>query len=217
MSRLSLPLSISLFALSFFVFVTDVYAEPRGINLKQELREASIVASAKIVSYDSDSLKFQLSGSIAVLSAKYSTEPTWNPSRFILAEWPPKDEKTKLTAKWPPVGSEVLVVVDRDNVISLFAWFYGNNYRFWSPMMTGSIAIFNCEQLGTPMDVLSEDNPSSWDGCLIEKSKVATKGVTFVNELTKKPFKDAVLGAIVIIFIVIVYFIFRKRQRVKST
>ena len=93
MARLNLTFSISLLALLFFVFVTDVNAEPRGINLEQELRTASIVVPAKIVSYDSDSLKFQPLGSTNVISARYSTDQTWNPSRFILAEWPPKDEK----------------------------------------------------------------------------------------------------------------------------
>lgn len=173
MPRSNLSLLIVLSLWSFSIFATDANAKPRWVDLEEELNLSTIVTPAKIVSYDSNLLKFHALTSTAILSAKYSTDPTWNPNRFIRTEWPPKDVTTNLTAEWPPVGAEVLIVVDKEGVISLFAWPYGDNYRFWSPIMTGSLAIFNCEPFGTPLAVVNNDHPgSSWDGCLVQKSKI---------------------------------------------
>ena len=170
---------VTCFAFILIIFVNDVSAKARYVNLEEELQLASIITPAKIISYDSDSLKFQPLDNTVVISTRYSTDPAWNPSAFIHAEWPPKDEKVTLTAEWPPVDAKVIIVTDKENVISIFAWPYGEKYRFWSPMMTGSIATFNCGSLGTPIDLVSEDDPNtSLDGCLVNKEKIITKGVT---------------------------------------
>ena len=197
-----------------------MYAEVRGVNLEDELRTASIVTLAKIVSYNTDALKFQPLGSTDVMSALYSTDSTWNPSPFIHAEWPPKDEKVSLTAEWPPVGADVLIVIDKENVVSIFAWSFGEKYRFWSPMMTGSIAGFNCKSFGVPIDLVRvEDDPdTSWDGCLVDKSRIVTKGVTtFIrnNESDEKPSK-VMLIVILVLLLGVLYLIFHRRRQTKS-
>jgi hypothetical protein len=178
MSKSTVRFLLVVLALSLLAFSIGVKAKPRSVDLKEELRLATIITPAKIVSYDQNLLRFQPIGNTAILSARYSTDPTWNPSRFVHSEWPPTSEKTTLSAEWPPVGAEVLVVVDKDNVISLFAWSLDDDYRFWSPMKTGSVAVFNCKPLGVAFDLLSKDNPDiGWDGCLVKKTKVTTKGI----------------------------------------
>ncbi len=163
--------------LFLFTCVVDTNAKPRWVNLKKELDSANIVMPVKIVAYGPDLLKFQPAGSMAILSAKYSTDPAWNPSQIYMA-WPPQAEKMDMTAGWPPVGADVLVVVDKDNIVSLFAWPYGDSYRFWSPEMTESIAAFNCTALGATIRPMSQEQPDSgWDGCWVQKSKISEKGL----------------------------------------
>ena len=182
-------ISILLLFLGFIFSFTIANSKVRGVNLAEELQAASIIVPAKIISYDTAFLKFQPLGGGAVISARYSTDPTWNPSRFIHQEWPPKDEKVDLTAEWPPVGAEVLIVTDKENVISIFAWSLGEKYRFWSPVMTGSVAGFNCKSIGSPIDLINpKDDPNtSWDGCLVDKSHITTKGVSIDTVLNIKP------------------------------
>src|SRR6266498_3077543 len=110
MSKSTVRFLLSVLGLSLVAFSIGVKAKPRSVDLKEELRLATILAPAKIVSYDQNLLRFQPIGSTAILSAKYSSDPTWNPSRFVHSEWPPINEKTTLSAEWPPVGAEVLVV-----------------------------------------------------------------------------------------------------------
>lgn len=108
-------------------------------------------------------------------------------------------------------------MVDRENTISLFAWFYEEKYRFWSPMMTGSIAAFNCKSLGTPIDLIKEDDPdTSWDGCIVDKSLIVTKGVTTSesNELPEK--SSQIIKPIVVLIIilcVIAYILSQRRKK----
>ena len=113
-----------------------VEAEPRWVNLLQELREAKIVAPVAIVSYDKDRLICVVDGKSKIeLVLKYSIDPAWNPSRFIKS-----DLALVSTADWPPVGSEVVVVADKNDTVSLFAIRQKDVWRFGSPMMTGSMA-----------------------------------------------------------------------------
>lgn len=217
--------NLVIFVLVSFAFVSILgvgiaNAEVRGVNLAEELQTASIITPAKIVSYDTDVLKFQPLGSTDVMSARYSTDPTWNPSGFIHAEWPPKDEKVNLTAEWPPVGAGVLLVIDKENVISIFAWLFGEKYRFWSPVMTGSVAGFNCKSLGIPIELISKDDPDeSWDGCLVDKTRITSKGIssniTPSAEPTEKSSK-IVLSFVAIAVIVGLYLIIRRQRKIKS-
>jgi hypothetical protein len=141
-----------------------VEAEPRWVNLLQELREAKIVAPVAIVSYDKDRLICAVKGKSKIeLALKYSIDPTWNPSRFIK-----NDLISVNTADWPPVGSEVVVVADKSDIVSLFAIRQKNVWRFWSPMMTGSTAQFSCEPPSRPIKSDNGNPPNgSWNGCLL--------------------------------------------------
>ena len=162
-----------------------VVAESLGVDLQKELRAARIVTRARIVAYDQDRLRFQpIPEPAAALSARYSSDPTWSPVRFIRDPWPGDDTGT-LTAEWPPVGAEVLVVVDADGIVSLFARRIDEDYRFWSSIMTGSIAVFVCRPPARPLpgnEIPRKQGgadlaPASWDGCLMPVASVASRGV----------------------------------------
>jgi len=61
-------------------------------------------------------------------------------------------------------------------------------------MKTGSVAVFNCKPLGVGFVLLSKDNSDiGWDGCLVKKTKITTKGISRplgVDEIIKKTFGD---------------------------
>lgn len=203
----------------FFFAFTTANAESLFVNLAEELQAASIITQARIVSYDTDLLKFQPLDSNDVMSARYSTDPTWNPSRFIHADWPPKDEKVDLTAEWPPVGAEVLLVIDSENVISIFAWPFGEKYRFWSPIMTGSFAFFNCISLdGVPLNLFSRDDSpdASADGCLVDKSRITPKGINsgIVPDIGSTEKSSKILLSLVVIAVIVGlgFIILRKKK-----
>ena len=176
------------------VSARSVDAKSLGVDLQSELHSARVVMLARIVAYDPDRLRFQpIQGSASSLSARHSTDPTWNPTRFIRDPWP-GDATSTMTAEWPPVGAEVLVVVNSEDVVSLFAHRAGEAYRFWAPLMTGSTALFFCRPPAQPLpgkelrreDAGSDANPASWDGCLMPVSAVAVKTTMGASSPTRR-------------------------------
>ncbi len=152
-------------------------AEPRSVDLNSELEGASVVAEVTVLQYMDDRLWIQsVRDTFVRAEVPYSDYPGWNPKRFIQENW--KNERRR-TALWPPVGSTVLIVLNNAGTVSLFAEAVSEGYRFWSPMMTGSVALFECEP---PAKVL-EPFPAkgefyknkSWDGCLVPVSAVKWK------------------------------------------
>ena len=138
-------------------------AKPRPVHLIPELKEAKVVAPVRIVSYENEGLRcVLLEGPPRSLTFKYSSDPTWNPSRFAKS-----DLSLMGTGRWPAAGSEVLVAADKNDLVSLFAYRQGDQWRFWSPIETGSVALFECNPPSTPIkrDAFIYKN-GSWDGCL---------------------------------------------------
>ena len=153
----------SLFVLSHFV-----YARPRPVRLLEEIRDAKTVAEVRIEAYFKNLLVGRNLKSNSRISFKYSSDPQWNPSRFIV-----QDLHAAGTAEWPPVGSEVIVVVDHHNVVSLFARREIGMWRFWSPMFTGSTAAFECKSPALPLEgAVPAINDFIWDGCLVPEQAV---------------------------------------------
>jgi hypothetical protein len=146
-------------------------AEPRGVRLRVELADAQTIARVRITSYDQGQVKWTMvNPTNGPDSARCSTDPTWTPAPS------PRPSDGIHTARWPMVGEEVLVVVGKDGVVSLFAELKGDKWRFWSPEMTGSVASFECE---SPATDLPGQKPGlikhSWDGCLMPKAAVTLR------------------------------------------
>lgn len=162
--------------LALILLASPVWAGSRGVDLRAELQSAQLVGEVEIVDYTPEGLRFRFHGSNPVepLSARYSDDPTWVPRVAATLDF----HQDILTAEWPPRGSSVLIVVDSDNIISLFAWEHGADYRFWSPWMTGSVAYFLCESPARPLEATrgrsTQDPTHSWDGCLMPAAELAT-------------------------------------------
>lgn len=167
---------------TFFLIAGSVSAEPRVVRLTHELTSARIVARARITSYEPDGLRFRpVMAPQVILTARYSDDPSWNPLRFVPKQWK-EDAGGRQTGKWPPLQADVLIVVDAQGVLSLFAWPQGATYRFWSPAITGSVALFECEPPAAPIELLAADRFvqgvfRSWDGCVVPMDTVKTVGV----------------------------------------
>jgi len=178
-------------ALVLTFLASPVWAEPRGVDLKAELQSAQLVEDVEILDYTPEGLRFRLQDTLVVegirraepLTARYwgADDSKWVPNVAATLDF----NQDILTGEWPPRGSKVLIVVDADNVISLFAWKRGANYRFWSPWMTESVAGFTCEPPARPLPKQADNfmGPNrGWDGCLVPVAELAT-----LRSRTKQP------------------------------
>lgn len=190
MKRRMLP-AVSLSLLSLLLVTSTADAASLRVDLQQELRDARIVTLARIVAYAPDGLRFQPPGHAAPMMARYSeTDATWNPGQRV-QELPSDDQTpwtawTAWTALWPAVGEDVLVVVGTHGAVSLFAVQRGNTYRFWSPIETGSVAVFSCRAPAQPLPGSQIDSaimgtdlaPASQDGCLMPVAAVVIRDLS---------------------------------------
>ncbi len=165
-------------ALALAFLASPLWAEPRGVDLQAELRSAQLVENVEILEYTPAGLRFALlnqDASVKPLIARYwgADDSKWVPEVAATLDF----NQDTLTGEWPPRGSKVLIVVDSDKTISLFAWKQDSDYRFWSPWMTGSLAGFTCEPPARPLPKQADNvmGPNrGWDGCLVSVAELAT-------------------------------------------
>lgn len=188
--------------ISLFLFSSPAFSESLGVNLTHEL-SSNAVEVVTIVRYEKGKLVYRSQHTTVELTAFYfansDADKTWGPK---IAD-PQKAEM--LTGMWPPVGSEVVIVLDSKNVVSLLATKRGNDYRFWSPLMTGSTAFFECGPPASVIKTVFDQKNTSWDGCnypasamkeLIEsKVQVGTKAPPLVYDCKKDSDCTLVPGA----------------------
>lgn len=144
-------------------------AKPRTVDLEKELNEASVICLAELMAYTDSTLLFKTENTQTTFSAKTygKITPTGQTGdRYF-------------TATWPLMGEKLLVVINHTGYISLFAKRIGNNYRFWSPAFTGSIALFTFNEPATCLpDEHGIDNQTNqarltcWDGCIMPVSEI---------------------------------------------
>ena len=162
--------------LALVFLASPVWAEPRGVDLRAELQSARLVAEVEIEEYTPEGLLFRLQDNPRKpLSARYwgADDSKWVPEVAATLDF----NQVILTGEWPPRGSNVLIVVDADNIVSLFAWQKGPDYRFWSPWMTGSLAGFTCEPPARPLPGQADGfmgQHRGWDGCLLPVAELET-------------------------------------------
>jgi len=145
-------------------------AKPRAVYLDKELKEASLIEYVEITGY-ADSM----------LTVKpVEGKKTFNiPVGHVMAMDGIMDI---LTSHWPVKGEKVLVVLNTEGKLSLFAYKQDTQYRFWSPHETGSLAIFYFkkpaaklpDQKGLSYD--TGEYETCWDGCLLPTELVKTYG-----------------------------------------
>ena len=163
--------------LALYVLARPIWAEPRGVDLQAELKSARLVEEVVVLDYTPEGLRFALPNQdkmVEPLIARYwgAGDSKWVPDVAATLDF----NRDALTGEWPPKGSQVLIVVDPDNVVSLFARKKDADYRFWSPWMTGSVAGFTCAPPARPLPGQADSvmGPNrGWDGCLVVVAEIA--------------------------------------------
>ena len=158
-----------------FFLSTSLFGRPRGVFLDDELRFAKFVGTVVIDRYDNQ-------GTVYFHSIEYSDTITKALGQFYGEDGFtfPNPDKNDLTACSPFKKDTVLIVINSSNRVSLFARLQADKYRFWSPYMTGSIALF---RFSSPAEILNSDKEvknlnrtnkdqtyfACWDGCFLRK------------------------------------------------
>ena len=179
-----------------FVIVLSSYnsnTKSRTVFLDKELKEAMYIDYVEIVNYSDSSIQFkEIVGFKGYHSMKwFNTQnferKTENPSAILSAKLLDGIDsdfgfKKHTTGYFPRKGEKVLIVITENNHVSLFAAAKNDQFRFWSPFFTESMALFYFK---TPASKLKGENTISnkfgdyetcWDGCLLPKNKLLTYG-----------------------------------------
>lgn len=154
----------------------QTFARPRFVNLDYELSYAKFVGLVAVNDFDTlgnikfTSIEYNDTISFAYVGAEFSDRAMFSrPDLF-------------LTASLPSIGDTVLVVIDSLGKVSLFAKQIEIYYRFWSPWITGSLALFSFSSPALPVDKKWESEPVSkryhecWDGCFLPKEYLKSFG-----------------------------------------
>ncbi len=106
--------------------------------------------------------------------------------------FPYKTTDNYWTENYPHIGDTVFIVVNDNDLVRIFGKRVQDNYRLWSPLMSGSISIFEYSAPLKSIDssmVLGTNGKteSCWDGCLLPinltRSIVAEYRQKFKNKL----------------------------------
>ncbi len=154
------------------------HAGSRVIDLAQEIDSALFISDAQINNYGDQVLGIVTKQIPQNRVVRYSIDGSESPKKLVKQSVEEISNDQILTGAWPVERSQVLIVINNQNVVSLFAKKIGNNYRFWSPRTTGGEAIFQCAAPAQALSVKPK-NPSralveneSWDGCLMPAEKI---------------------------------------------
>lgn len=168
-----LPLSL-LSAIALLLLSTNGQSKPRLVDLPEEALSAHTVAIVHVHAYDDSLLRCTREPDSAHVSFKYpvarENQISLNPIRANLDSLLTTGEH--LTASYPPVGAKVVVIADSGGEVSLFAGHAANGWRFWSPWVTFSVAMFRYSPPTKPVGQNAHSDAVSWDGCVVPDSVV---------------------------------------------
>lgn len=141
--------------------------ESRYVDIERELKRAPIVTEVVITSYTDSTVLYN------------PTATNFSPGTLKFQKlYPmPKVANQLLTGCSPTVGDTVLIVSDTTGSVTLFAEIIKDEYRFWSPYFTGSVAYFKYHAPFTHLEGRKEETHpdgsiTGWDGCLLKRSLI---------------------------------------------
>jgi hypothetical protein len=159
----------------FIILITisvSGFAKSRPVFLENELDSAMIVQYAVILDYQKTTLKLQLSKTGDIIECNVYSKLTKIENY----------QASGLTGTLPIVGETILVVIDKYKRLSLIAKQIDNEMlRVWSPIETGSIAMFYFKAPVKPipnekgLELDNSDYLTCWDGCLFPIDNLMTK------------------------------------------
>ena len=126
--------------IAVLIFTISVFAESRGVYLDKEIRNSLLTEYVEITNYTDSTIVFKIIKNNKIESAK---------AIGGLVKQGQNESNKFGTDYWPSIGDKVLIVVSQNREVSLFATIQNKNYRFWSPIATGSLAIFSFKKPAT--------------------------------------------------------------------
>jgi hypothetical protein len=190
-----------LFLLLILFMVCKGHAKPRTVYLDKELKGAMYFDYVEVLNYTDSTIIFkEIDG-----FQSYNSNDWFDSDNFKLSArndtvlYAAKlkgglndlDVKKYTTGYLPKKGEKILIVINKENQVSLFANLEDGTYRFWSPYYTGSSALFCFNEPATKLkekNGLTEklgDYETCWDGCLLSSNELLSYG--YKNEI--KTFK----------------------------
>jgi len=165
------------------------FGKPIRIVVADLLGSAKFVDEVVVKKYDGK-------GKIYFQSLKYKdTIDNASCGRLITDGWnfPYKKEDNNWTENQPFIGDTVLVVIDGYDRIKVYGKRVNNDFRLWSPLMSGSLAYFDFENPIKPIEknkLLNNSDTSKWmacwDGCLIPVDKLDILVANYKARFSKK-------------------------------
>jgi hypothetical protein len=146
------------------------------IDIKKTLKEAKTIKTIIVIAYKDSTMFYRFQNSNDTLSISCKTKKSSEVFRQTLID---KNFmlKTDLAGKWPSIGQKVLIVINKNNKVALFATKTGDDYRFWDPNsipFANSIFSIPKERPYKPLencnDLGRSENANYWtcsDGCLV--------------------------------------------------
>ena len=167
----------------------QAFGKPIRIIVSDLLGSAKYIDEVVITNYDGK-------GKIYFQSLKYKdTINNASCGRLIKNGWnfPYKKQNNYWTENQPFIGDKVLIVIDRNDRVKVYGKKVNMDYRLWSPLISGSIAMFDFEKPLKPIDkskLLENSNPNKnmtcWDGCLIPIDQLNLFIKKYRSEFAKK-------------------------------
>ncbi len=128
------------------IYNSIVIAKPRIVNVEKEIKAAKFIGYVTIDSYTDTSIAFSMTAIAFKLRPDSSAADGYDMRKELTARLRVFDKsfKGKITSgSLPKQGDRVLVVIDSNNYVSLFADISTDYLIFWSPVYTGSKCLFN--------------------------------------------------------------------------
>ena len=158
----------------FLVFCSIAYTpfstKSHHIEFEKEMAEAKFIGKVVIEDYDTNGV-FQFRSLEFKDTIKSAQSHLW----FNKFRYTPLDTSDYWTTASPKAEDTVLIVLDSTYKISLFAKLIDNDYRFWDPINSMSVATFSFKP---PAKKLKETRfytqyaSSCLDGCLVYKDSL---------------------------------------------
>lgn len=154
----------------FVLFVCSSFARPFIFNIHKELKDAERIVQGTILKYDRGLLSFKNDSTGLIESTNVSGGMLRNPARETDSLAVKENYLSILSGRFPTVGEQVLIVINDENDVRLFAYKKDGYYRFWTPKISNSVSHFAFESPVLPIfPNYSFYNPRQGlcvDGCL---------------------------------------------------
>lgn len=149
---------------------TGLFSKSREVDLTDELRNASFKGLVRIENYKGNMVLFRPVDNLDTLMTATTgdTEPRVEEKAI--------PSRKMLTGRWASIGDQVLIVIDRNGNVSLFAFDIGDDYRFWNPYNMFDGTLFRFSPPARKLDDKQFDSKidgESFDGCLLRKSLIS--------------------------------------------